>query len=98
MPTGCDWMSNSESSWRNEQKGGAVSISFSLVDEPWIPCLTVRGGPAEMLGLGAVLTRPREIREIADDSPLVTVALHRLLLAILHRNFGPASTPDWIAL
>src|SRR5262249_17285904 len=33
--------------------------------------------------------------EVRDASPLVTVALHRLLLAVLHRNLGPAGTRDW---
>src|SRR5207244_7847397 len=37
-----------------------------------------------------------EIREIADPSPLVTVALHRLLLAILHRSLdGPQDIDQW---
>src|SRR5208337_2892458 len=30
-----------------------------------------------------------------DPSPLVLIALHRLLLAILHRNFGPESLEVW---
>jgi len=42
--------------------------------------------------------RAPEIREVLDPSPLVTVALHRLLLAILHRNFGPASLTEWQSL
>jgi CRISPR system Cascade subunit CasA len=71
--------------------------SFNLVTEKWIPCVTDRG-TAEEFSLSEVLTQAHRIRELSDDSPLVTVALHRLLLALLHRNFGPASFDEWKAL
>jgi len=67
---------------------------FNLVDEPWVPCLFPKGD-IDALGLFEVLTRSHEIREIFDPSPLVVTALHRLLLAILHRNFGPETLDDW---
>lgn len=67
--------------------------SFNLVTEKWIPCLTDDG--ATEFSLREVLTQAHTIKELSDDSPLVTVALHRLLLAILHRNFGPASFDEW---
>jgi CRISPR system Cascade subunit CasA len=67
--------------------------SFNLVSEKWIPCLTDDG--AAEFSLRDVLTQAHTIKEVSDDSPLVTVALHRLLLAILHRNFGPASFDEW---
>jgi CRISPR system Cascade subunit CasA len=45
------------------------------------------------------------IKEIVDDSPLVTVALHRFLLAILHRSLSisskhnvPKDERDWQAI
>ncbi len=69
-------------------------MSFNLIDEPFIPCLDLQGMPCE-LSLRETLLRASNLRELRDDSPLVTVALHRLLLAILHRNFGPASLPKW---
>lgn len=69
--------------------------SFNLLTECWIPCIMDEGGRAEEFGLREVLARAREIREIADPSPLVTVTLHRLLLAILHRNFGPRNASEW---
>jgi CRISPR system Cascade subunit CasA len=71
---------------------------FDLVDEGWIPCVLADGGRLECLGLRETLRRAPEIREVADGSPLVTAALHRLLLAILHRNFGPASEDEWHGL
>lgn len=70
------------------------SFSFNLVDEPWLPCLA-EGARREELSLREVLARAPEIREIVDASPLVTAAVHRLLLAILHRCFGPASDGEW---
>lgn len=71
--------------------------SFDLVDEPWIPCLLPDGSPREC-SLEEVLLDAHRIREVFDSSPLVTAALHRLLLAILHRNFGPASPEQWMKL
>jgi CRISPR system Cascade subunit CasA len=71
-----------------------VTLSFNLVDEPFLPCLRHDGSVAE-LGLKDALLQSPGIREIRDASPLVTISLHRLLLAILHRNFGPESLSDW---
>jgi len=68
---------------------------FNLVDQPWIPCLLRDGGKPQERSLRDTLTGAHEIRELSDASPLVTVSLHRLLLAILHRNFGPASFSEW---
>ena len=68
--------------------------SYNLVDEKWMPCI-MPDGKTKDFGLQEVLVRAHEIKELLDPSPLVTVSLHRLLLAILHRNFGPASLPKW---
>jgi CRISPR system Cascade subunit CasA len=72
-------------------------MAFNLTTEPWIPCVMAGGSSAELSLVGA-LARAHQISELFDQSPLVTVALHRLLLAILHRNFGPASTGEWFQL
>jgi CRISPR system Cascade subunit CasA len=69
--------------------------SFNLAYEPWIPCLLRGESLPQDLSLLDTLTRAHEIRELSDDSPLVTIALHRLLLAILHRNFGPPGFSEW---
>jgi CRISPR system Cascade subunit CasA len=67
---------------------------FDLIKEPWIPYLT-NDGQGEM-SLVDVLTQAHKIREILGDSPPVTIALHRLLLAILHRVYrGPQSSDEW---
>jgi CRISPR system Cascade subunit CasA len=75
-----------------------VPFTFNLIHERWIPCTAAHDGAPLELSLAEVLERAHEIGEIADSSPLVTAALHRLLLALLHRNFGPADEPEWQAL
>jgi CRISPR system Cascade subunit CasA len=63
-------------------------FSFNLVSEPWIPVRTQ--GQIELLSLEQALLRAAEIECIEDPSPLVAVALHRLLLAVLYRALqGP---------
>ena len=71
-----------------------MAVSFNLVDEPWIPTVWLDGTAGEV-GLRDALVRAHEIRELVDGSPLVTVSLHRLLLAILHRTFGPKTFEAW---
>jgi CRISPR system Cascade subunit CasA len=72
-------------------------MSFNLIDEPFIPCL-MPDGSQHVFGLRAALVRAHQIAEIHDSSPLVSAALHRLLLAILHRIWGPASRKEWARL
>lgn len=67
---------------------------FILTDEKWIPCV-MDNGTAHDLSLRESLNEAHHIREIFDPSPLVTAALHRLLLAVLHRNFRVNSLADW---
>jgi len=74
-----------------------MSERFCLVDEGWIPCERRNGSRVE-LGIKETLTQAHELRAIADSSPLVTAVLHRLLLAILHRCFGPSDIREWINL
>lgn len=71
---------------------------FDLVEEGWLPCVLADGSRQDF-GLREALVRAHEVRELADPSPLVTVALHRLLLAVLHRSHGgPASLDAWAEL
>ncbi len=71
--------------------------SFNLVEKPWIPCIPL-DGTRRLYSLRETLCDAAILREIADDSPLVNVALTRFLLAILHRCFGPPSFDGWCAL
>ncbi len=65
--------------------------SFSLLTQPWIPVLDARtdlrlhsDAPAvpRELGLREALLRAHELREVAGATPLETIALYRLLLAL----------------
>src|SRR5690554_2687234 len=71
-----------------------MAPSFDLVSEKWIPCVRLDGSTDE-LGLFNTIAQAHELREVVDASPLVTASLHRLLLAILHHNFGPRKYDDW---
>jgi CRISPR system Cascade subunit CasA len=72
--------------------------SFNLVERPWLPCMTSDGRGGE-LSLRQALLDAHELRELFDPSPLVTVALHRLLLAVLHRAYaGPPHLKAWQAM
>ncbi len=69
--------------------------SYNLIDKKWIPCLRENAG-TDYLGLRDVLTNAPQIVEILGESPPITVAIHRLLLAILHRALdAPKDANDW---
>ena len=55
-------------------------------------------GRRRSLGLREVLAQAQDIGELGGDSPLEVAALHRLLLAVLHRNFDIGSERQWAAL
>ena len=68
--------------------------SFNLVDEAWLPCVNLQGN-TEVLSIRQILVQAHQLKSLAGDSPPQTAALHRLLLAILHRVFGPKDVDDW---
>lgn len=74
------------------------TFSFDLIDEPWVPCIRADDGAVVELSLRQTLAQAPALREISDPSPLVTAALHRLLLAIVHRTHGPRSVDEWAAI
>jgi CRISPR system Cascade subunit CasA len=69
-------------------------FSFNLVDEPWLRCVD-KTGANQKLGIRDILVNAHELADMGGDSPLEQVALHRLLLAILHRILGPEDYDDW---
>lgn len=71
-----------------------MNSTFNLLTEQWIPCIRLNG-KSDLLGLRDVLVEAHTIHEIYSDSPLTIAALHRLLLAITHRNFGPKDRKVW---
>ncbi len=65
-----------------------MAASFDLIAQPWVP-VRLRDRLTEV-SLEEVLLRARDFERIEDPSPLVTAALHRFLLAVLHRALeGP---------
>lgn len=82
--------------------------SFDLLSAPWIPVLARAGNrirhwpgpsPRWRLSLREVLAEAHELEALDGSSPLVDAAMHRLLLAILHRALaGPRDTAEWAAL
>jgi CRISPR system Cascade subunit CasA len=76
-------------------------FSFNLTENKWIPCI-LSDGTVSHFSLIEIFSEAHNIEEISDQSPLVTVALHRLLLAIIHRSFergyGPIDMVEWKAL
>ena len=74
------------------------NISFNLVREPWIPCSRSDGSLVK-LSLLEFFLQAHQLREIAHPSPLVSISLLRVLLAILHRALdGPKSVEEWYEL
>jgi CRISPR system Cascade subunit CasA len=71
-----------------------MNPTFDLLKAPWVPCIGADGTTVE-LGLRDALAQTHELRELHGESPLVTAALYRLLLAVLHRVFGPATYDEW---
>ncbi len=75
------------------------SASFNLIDQPWIPCLRLGTRQPELFSLRGLLTQAHTLREIYADSPLVTAALYRFCLAVLHAALrGPKNQREWNAL
>lgn len=73
--------------------------TFSLIERGWIPVRPLDGGAVKEVGLRELLLHADQFERIDDPSPLVTVALYRLVLAILHRALkGPnnvAQVAEW---
>jgi CRISPR system Cascade subunit CasA len=74
-----------------------MSPTFNLVNEGWIPCITT-DGKTQYQGVLATLASAGNFLEVWDPSPLVTITIHRMLLAIIHRVFGPESPEAWAIL
>jgi len=74
-----------------------MDSKFNLIESPWIPCVPGQGRILE-LGIRDTLLGARELRELGGESPLVTAALHRLLLAVIHRVYGPPGYDAWAQL
>ena len=73
----------------------ALDRTFSLVDDPWIPCRERSGDVAER-GILQTLTMSDRLSGISGDVPTQVFALTRLLLAVLHGALGgPCDLDEW---
>src|SRR5574340_1161618 len=70
---------------------------FNLIYERWIPVVT-QDGCAQSVSLREALLNAPYYRSVSANLPHSTAAVLRLLLVVLHRNFGPPNTDVWEAL
>jgi CRISPR system Cascade subunit CasA len=70
--------------------------SFDLRTQPWIPVRRLDGSAAE-LPLREVLARSHECSSVRGELATTSLALVRLLLAVVHRALGVSQQPeqDW---
>jgi CRISPR system Cascade subunit CasA len=73
------------------------SASFDLLTQPWIPAVGL-DGKVMLVGLEDLILHAHNLRRIAAEAPTMTAALYRLVLAFLHRVYGPESEQAWGAL
>lgn len=68
--------------------------SFDLLTEPWIPVEPLSGQHKEV-SLRGLFEEAEDLRYIVHPSPVVTAALYRLALAVLHRAVPVADGEEW---
>lgn len=73
---------------------GEQVVRFNLAEEPWLPVVRLDGTSAEV-SLSTLLTEAHLIRRLLGWSPPMTAALHRLVLALMHQIYGPATKAEW---
>lgn len=65
-------------------------IPFNLLDEPWIPCRKVNNNEVVRVSLSTLIVEAPSWQRIEHASPLVTISIYRVVLALLHRALqGP---------
>jgi CRISPR system Cascade subunit CasA len=70
-------------------------MSFNLTKERWIPIVNNTWQRQEV-SLIELFNNLDKYREILADNPPTTLALHRFLIAILHRVYaGPRDEEHW---
>lgn len=67
--------------------------TFNLWHEPWITAERP-DGVLETLSIQQILHQAPDLRALYDPSPLITVSIHRLLIAILQDIFQPEAEDD----
>lgn len=72
----------------------AIQITFNLLFDPWIPVVTLDGA-VRTVSLRELLFNAPAYRGVSAPLPHTNAAILRLLLAVLHRCFGPAEPSAW---
>lgn len=90
-------MTSSDTTKETRQRSDASRLSFDLRTEAWVPVVTLDGARTQV-GLREVLLQAHQIRRIVGETPTMTAALHRLLLAVLHRAYQPHDDDAWSKL
>ncbi|GAA2998556.1 type I-E CRISPR-associated protein Cse1/CasA [Actinokineospora diospyrosa] len=81
----------------SNQPKGPGQPSFSVWAAPWVTVVDL-AGTSRTVGLRELVLTAHQLRRITGESPTVTAALHRLVLALLHRVYGPPTRHDWAEL
>jgi CRISPR system Cascade subunit CasA len=68
---------------------------FNLLEEPWLPVMPRDGTQIEEVSLAGLLGHARSYRCLAGSTPTMTAALYRVVLALIHRVYGPESLSRW---
>lgn len=71
-----------------------MKYTFDLVTQPWIPAMTHKN-KLVLISLREALVNARVYQCISSPLPHSNAAVLRLLLAVLHRVFGPSSPDAW---
>jgi len=74
-----------------------MSVTFNLVDEPWIPVVATDGDYLE-LSLRDMLACASDLSEIACETPIQSTAILPVALGVLHSVFGPRDFDAWQTL
>lgn len=76
-----------------------MALTFDLLTQPWLRPTWLRVGPAdELVGLQRVILESHRIRRLVGDTPPQTIALHRLVLAVMHRAYRRVDSDGWARL
>ncbi|PWW58345.1 type I-E CRISPR-associated protein Cse1/CasA [Actinokineospora spheciospongiae] len=75
-------------------QGPDPEATFSVWTRPWVPVVGTDGA-STTVGLRELVATAHRLRRIAGESPTMTAALHRLVLALLHRVYGPPTDEAW---
>ncbi|MER7003893.1 type I-E CRISPR-associated protein Cse1/CasA [Dactylosporangium sp. NPDC000555] len=72
-------------------------MRFNLLDEPWLPVLRP-DGTVDEVSLVTLVREAHELRRIVGETPPMTAALHRMVLAFLYRAYQPLDEDAWAEL